>query len=220
MREFPRSPISPAELLEQYLPAAFAASTRPAYAADLSLALGVRLVGAGGGEWVLDLRGGDVRVRAGSRAQTAFTYSQSVEDWRGALWEGRGAALGRGAAALFHPGAPEVEAAVGLFGAGVPAAIAALADLRGLVRASVTSDSGDDWCVDLQLGPGEIASAPTTELCVSAADADRMASGELKPIEAFMAGRVRILGDMGLLFQIQAAQMQAAEARAAGSGRR
>jgi putative sterol carrier protein len=54
---------------------------------------------------------------------------------------------------------------------------------------------------------------------VSASDADLMASGELKPIEAFMAGRIRILGDMSLVFQMQAAQMQAANA-ASGLDRR
>jgi len=51
---------------------------------------------------------------------------------------------------------------------------------------------------------------------VSAADADRMASGERKPIEAFMAGRIRILGDVGLVLQIQAAQMQVVGALAPG----
>jgi len=40
-------------------------------------------------------------------------------------------------------------------------------------------------------------------------------TGDLKPIEAFMAGRIRILGDMGLVLQMQAAQMQAA----AGAGK-
>jgi hypothetical protein len=218
MPEFPRSPVSPAELLENYLPAAFAATARPDYAAGVTLALGVQLVGEQGGEWVLDLDSGDVRVRSGSRAQTAFSYVQTVDDWRGALWEGRGGAVGRGAAALFHPGAPELELAAEMIGAGIPAAIAALRDLRGLLRVVVTDPAGD-WRVDLQLGPGEIPSQPTTELCVSAADADRMASGELKPIEAFMAGRIRILGDMGLALQMQAAQMQAVGAPAVGTHR-
>jgi hypothetical protein len=218
MPEFPRSPVSPAELLENYLPAAFAATARPDYAAGVTLTLGVQLVGEQGGEWVLDLDSGDVRVRSGSRAETAFSYVQTVDDWRGALWEGRGAAVGRGAAALFHPGAPELELAVEMIGAGIPAALAALRDLRGLLRVVVTDPAGD-WRVDLQLGPGEIPSQPTTELCVSAADADRMASGELKPIEAFMAGRIRILGDMGLALQMQAAQMQAVGAPAVGTHR-
>ncbi|HKA14343.1 MAG TPA: SCP2 sterol-binding domain-containing protein [Myxococcota bacterium] len=209
MAEFPRSPVAPAELLERYLPAAFAESARPEHAAGVALALGVQLVGEGGGEWVLDLCDGDVRVRAGSRAETAFSYVQTVADWRGALWEGRGGAVGRGAAALFQPGAPEVEAAVGLVGAGIPAAIAALGELRGLVHV-VVSDAAGEWRVGLQLGPGDIPSLPTTEVCVSAADADQLAAGELKLIEAFMAGRIRILGDMGLVLQMQAAQMQAA----------
>jgi hypothetical protein len=212
MTEFPRAPVPPAELLEKYLPAAFAAAPRPEQVAGMTLALGVRLVGEGGGEWVLDLSDGDVRVRAGSRAETSFSYVQTVEDWRGALWEGRGAAVGRGAAALFRPGAPELEAAAGLVGAEIPAVIAALGSLRGLVRVVVT-DPGGDWRVDLQLGPGEIPSQPTTEMSVSAEDANRMATGELQPIEAFMAGRIRVLGDMGLVFQIQAAQMQATGVR-------
>ena len=218
MPEFPVSPVSPAELIEKYLPAAFAATARPAHAADVALALGVQLVGEDGGEWVFDLRGGDVSVRPGSRAETAFSYVQTVEDWRGALWESRGGAIGRGTAALFHPGAPEVEAGIGLVGAGIPAAIKALGELRGLLHV-VVSDVGGDWRVGLQLGPGEIPAKPTTEVCVSAADADQIASGELKPIEAFMAGRIRILGDMGLVLQMQAAQMQAAAAFSGGAGR-
>ena len=83
----------------------------------------------------------------------------------------------------------------------------ALAPLRGLLRVAVT-DSGGEWRVDLQLGPGEIPEEPTTKLCVSCADADELAAGRLKPLEAFMAGRIRVTGDMGLVFQIQAAQLQ------------
>ena len=215
MPEFPRSPVPPAELIETYLPAALAETARPAAAAAVNIALGVHLVGKGGGEWVFDVRGGDVAVRPGSRAETAFSYVQTVDDWRGALWEGRGGAIGRGVAALFRPGAPEVDAGIGLVGAGFPAAIAALGALRGLVHV-VVSDADGDWRVGLQLGPGEIPARPTPEVCVSADDAEKMASGELKPIEAFMAGRIRILGDMGLVLQMQAAQMQAMQSGGAG----
>ena len=101
MPEFPHSPVSPAELLENYLPAAIAAAPSAERIGDVSLALGVQLVGEGGGEWVLELRGGAVSVRAGSREKAAFSYVQSVADWRGALWEGRGGAVGRASAALF-----------------------------------------------------------------------------------------------------------------------
>lgn len=218
MPEFPRSPVSPAELLESYLPAALEAAPSAGRIADVSVALGVQLSGEGGGEWVLELDGGAVRVRPGSRDEAAFSYVQTVADWRGALWDGRGGAVGRGAAALFRPGAAEMEAAVGLVGAGIPAALSALAPLRGLLHV-VVSDGAGEWRVGLQLGPGEIPASPTTEICVSAADADAMLAGDLKPIEAFMAGRIRVLGDMGLVFQIQAAQMQMATALANGPRR-
>jgi hypothetical protein len=146
MPEFPRSPVSPAELLESYLPAALEAAPSVARIGGVSVALGVQLVGEGGGEWVLDLDGAAVRVRAGSREKAAFSYVQTVEDWRGALWEGRGGAVGRGAAALFRPGAPEVEAAFGIIGPGIPAALDALAALRGLLHV-VVSDDGGEWRV-------------------------------------------------------------------------
>src|SRR5688572_16229266 len=126
MPEFPRSPVSPAELLENYLPAALEAAPSAERIDGVSVALGVQLIGDGGGEWVLDLQDGAVRVRAGSRAQAAFSYVQTVADWRGALWEGRGGAVGRGVAALFRPGTPEVEAAFGLVRPGIPVALDAL----------------------------------------------------------------------------------------------
>jgi len=211
MPEFPRSPVSPAELLENYLPAAIANAPSAGRIGEVSVALGVQLIGEGGGEWVLDLREGAVSVRAGSREKTAFSYVQTVDDWRGALWEGRGGAVGRATAALFQPGAPEVEAAAGVVGAGIPAVLQALEAVRGLLHIVVSDDRGE-WRVGLQLGPGAVPAAPTTEVCVSSADADALFRGDLKPIEAFMAGRIRVLGDMGLVFQIQAAQMQVASA--------
>jgi putative sterol carrier protein len=42
-----------------------------------------------------------------------------------------------------------------------------------------------------------------------------MERGELNPMEAFMAGRIKVAGDMTLMMQMQAIQMQAAQAAAA-----
>jgi hypothetical protein len=214
MSEFPRAPVPPAELLESYLPAALAASVRADAVAGVAVALGVRLVGEQGGEWLLELRDGALRVKRGAREQAAFSYVQSIADWRGALWEGRGGAVGRAVAALFRPDAPEIDAALSFVAGEIPAVLEALAPLRGLLQVTVT-DAAGDWHVALQLGPGEIPEKPTTELSVSLADANQMAAGELNPIEAFMAGRIRLTGDMALMLQLQAAQMQAAAARGA-----
>jgi hypothetical protein len=212
MPDFPRAPVSPAELLESYLPAAFAAAARADAIAGVTVALGVRLVGEQGGEWVLELRDAALHVKRGSRDPTAFSYVQSVADWRGALWEERGGAVGRAVAALFRPDAPEIDAALSFVAGEVPAVLEALAPMRGLVRMVVTDASGD-WQVALKLGPGEIPEKPTTEVSASLADVDQMAAGELNPIEAFMAGRIRLTGDMALMLQLQAAQVQMAAAR-------
>jgi putative sterol carrier protein len=44
-----------------------------------------------------------------------------------------------------------------------------------------------------------------------------MERGELNPMEAFMAGRIQVAGDMTLLMQLQSAQMQASMAAAAAA---
>ncbi len=208
MPEFPSSPVSPAELLEGYLPEAFAALTPPPGLEALKLSLGLRLAGEGGGEWVVDLEGGNVAVRPGARDGASFTYVQTVTDWQGALWGGRGSWIGRGAAALFRPDADEAQGALGMFGSTVPMAVEALEEVRGLLGVEVAEDAGA-WKLALQLGPGDVPAEPTAVVHVASGDIDEMISGQLQPMEAFMAGRIRVVGDMSLLLQIQAAGMQA-----------
>lgn len=212
MPAFPASPVSPAELLERWLPRAFAEADLPDDVRRSDMMLGVRLEGPGGGEWVLRIENGALRVAPASRADTAFTFVQSVEDWRGALWEGRGGAIGRAAAGLFRPG-EGAAAAAGPPGVGAAPSAAALEQMRsldGLVRIVVHGGEGGDFAVGFKLGPGAIPERPSATLSVSASDAAAMERGELDPLAAFMAGRIRVEGDMTLVMQMQAIQMQAA----------
>jgi putative sterol carrier protein len=64
--------------------------------------------------------------------------------------------------------------------------------------------------VDFKLGPGAIPEEPTTTLTISAEDAEAMAAGTLDPMAAFMQGKILVAGDMALMMQMQAIQMQAA----------
>jgi hypothetical protein len=209
--EFPVSPIPPSEFLEGFLPRAFAEADVPDEVKQVDVLLGVKLEGAGGGEWLVQVENGVLRVRRGSREEAAFTLVQSVEDWRGALWQGRGGAIGKGASAVFRPGAAMASGGPGgLAGAPSPAALAAMRSLQGLLRMVVTGGEGGDWAVAFKLGPGPIPAEPTTTLSVSAADAAAMERGELNPLEAFMAGRIQVAGDLALVMQMQAIQMQAA----------
>ena len=211
MPEFPASPISPSEFFERFLPNAFDEADLPDDLRAVEMTLGVLLEGSGGGEWLVHLRGGSARVEPGSRAAAAFTVIQSVDDWRGALWEGRGGAIGRQAAAVFKPG--ERPARAGDLGPPSPAVLAQMQALTGLVRVCVLDGAGGDWALALQLGPGEIPAEPTTTVSIRAEDADALERGELNPLEAFMGGRIQVAGDLTLLMQIQAIQMQASLAR-------
>lgn len=211
MAEFPAEPIRASEFFERFLPQAFADAGFAEALAELAVPLGVLLEGEGGGEWLLEVRGGSLRVEVGSRATAAFSVVQSVEDWQGALWEGRGGAIGRHAAGVFRPGGSAASRIAELV-APSAAALERMQTLAGLVRVCVTDGVGGDWALGVKLGPGEIPAEPTTTVSLRAADADAMASGELNPLEAFMGGRIQIAGDLTLLMQIQAIQMQADDA--------
>lgn len=211
MPPFPSRPVPPAELLERWLPAAFAEADLPDDVRRSDVRLGLRLEGAGGGEWVLQIESGALRVIAAPRDDTAFTFVQSVDDWRGALWEGRGGAIGQAAAGLFRPGArPAAAGPAGVAGTPTPAALEQMRALDGLVRIVVRGGQGGDFAVGFKLGPGAIPAQPSATLSLSADDAAAMERGELDPLAAFMAGRIRVEGDMTLVMQMQAISMQAA----------
>lgn len=210
MADFPSEPISPREFMEDYVPRALADGQLASVAGDDDVQLGVRIEGDGGGEWVVHLSQGELRVEAASRDGAAFTIVQTVDDWRGALWEGRGGVFGEQASALFRgrsggggggasPAAGPTVAAIGL-----------LAALDGLIQIVVTDGDGGDWSTGFKLGPGAIPEEPTTQVTITAQDAEDMASGALDPMSAFMSGKIQVAGDMALMMQMQAIQMQAA----------
>jgi len=216
MAEFPASPLPPAQFLEQWLPQAFAAAEIPEEARNVDVQVGVCLQGDGGGEWVFEVKDGALTVQPGSREDCAFTFVQSVDDWRGALWEGRGGAIGRQSVALFKPGSQPAAGAggPGQMGAGPPnaAALEEMRKLDGVIRMQVTNAEGGDWAVGFKLGPGPIPEEPTTTVSITAEDAAALESGELDPMQAFMGGKLQVQGDMTLMMQMQAIQMQAAAA--------
>ncbi len=202
MPELPPSTTSPKDFLEGWLPTAFAEAELPDAAKDVEVMFGIRLEGDGGGEWVFHLDRGALRVEQTSREGAAFTLVQSVVDWRGALFEGRGGAFGQQATALFRPSA----GSGGLTRQGPgPGALAALRNLDGLIRMVVSGGEGGDWSVGFKLGPGPIPGEPTTTVTVSSDDAAALGRGELDPMQAFMSGKIQIAGDMGLMMQMQMA---------------
>lgn len=202
MSQLPPAGTSAKEFFEVHVPRAFQASdSRP----DADVTLGVKLEGDGGGEWLVQLKGGEMSVSPGSTEDAAFTLIQSVDDWRGALWEDRGGAFGKQSRALFEGGGVGGGA-----GAGAGSAIAQLGALRGVIKMVVGGGPGGDWAAAFKFGPGPVPAQPTTTVSITADDASALERGELDPMQAFMSGRIQIAGDMTLLMQMQAIQMQAA----------
>jgi hypothetical protein len=203
MSQLPPVGTSPRQFFETFVPEAFRAAELPEDARQLDVTLGVRLEGDEGGEWRFQLKGGELAVDPGSIEDAAFAVIQTVADWRGALWDGRGGAFGKQSRALFEPGAATGQGGL------PPAALAQLQLLRGVIKMVVTGGAGGDWAVAFKLGPGPAPAEPTTTVSISSDDAAALERGELDPMQAFMSGRIQVAGDMTLLMQMQAIQMQA-----------
>jgi len=207
MTALPPATTSPKEFMENWLPKAIAEAGLPENAKTVDVRLGIRLEGAGGGDWIFHLQDGSVSVSPGPTDDAAFTLIQSVEDWRGALWEGRGGAFGKQASGLFRPNSPQQQVGTAANRPLDAAALGRLQALRGMIRMVVAGGPGGDWKVNFKLGPGAIPAEPNTTVTISAEDAGAMERGELDPMQAFMAGRIQIAGDMALMMQMQVAAM-------------
>jgi len=202
MPELSSTPITPKEFMEEFIPSILSEASLDA---ETDVKLGVQLEGDDGGEWVVHLSGGSFQVEAGPRDEASFTLVQTVDDWRGALWQGRGGVFGAQAAALLTRGAAGAEDE----DPPNPKVLEQLAALNGLIRVTVTGGEGGDWSTGFKLGPGDLPEEPTTWIKIDAGDAEAMQSGSLDPMQAFMSGKIQIIGDMAMMMQIQAISMSA-----------
>ena len=209
MPELPQSPIAPAEFLEHFVPEAFSELARGRPLPETDLALGVRLEGEGGGEWVYCVRDGALDVVRTARDAATVTLIQSVQDWRGTFWEGRGGIFGRTVVAVLRGDASEAMRAAAADRRPSLDALEPIRRIDGLVRVVLAGDEGGDWSLSVKLGPGAIPPDPTATLTIDAEDAAAIECGELDPMQAFMAGRIEVIGDMALVLQLQATLMQA-----------
>lgn len=201
MTAFPASPLPPAEFFEEFLAQRFATAELPPALRGADLSLGVALVGEGGGEWLLRTGGGGLRVERGSRNGAPITLVQSVADWRGALWEGRGGAFSARAAALFDPvvlfdalkGREEQLLAPGL--------LDRVERVGAHIEVCVTGVRGGDWSAGVLLGSGSLDDADA-RIVLTEADAEALVEGRLDVLDALMGGKLRFEGDSGLLLKL------------------
>jgi len=93
----------------------------------------------------------------------------------------------------------------------LPARLAAKPDVVAKINAVylfvISGPEGGSWCVDCTAPGGRITAggAPGARCTVAATDKDFLSivNGKLNPQMAFMSGKLRIQGDMGLAMKLQ-----------------
>lgn len=82
-----------------------------------------------------------------------------------------------------------------------------LQGMSGIVLFDLSGEGGGKWT--LTFGEGKVnvqegqVGTPNVTLSMSAADFVAIANGQLKPMSAFMQGKIRVTGDMGMAMRLQ-----------------
>lgn len=152
------------------------------------------LTGPGGGTWAASISKGAFSVRRGTSEQTLLRIRQTIDDWRTALERGIGG----------------IEGALGASPAGggrpfslTPQKIQKVKSLKGALALDLTEVTpGRALRTLFHFGPPPVKENPDATILIRAQDYAEMMGGKLNPQAAFMAGKVKLVGDMNLAMQV------------------
>lgn len=84
---------------------------------------------------------------------------------------------------------------------------AKIANLKGQYQFDLTGEGGGTWHASFENGTWDIGEGPAANpgvtITMAAADFLAMATGKLNPTAAFMSGKLKMKGDMGLAMKLQ-----------------
>lgn len=154
------------------------------------IAMGFRLLGEGGGEYTIRLEGGRLIVEpfvppTGVDLRVTQPWDHFLATIRG---EG---GLGDPAFQIYNRDPARLS----------PLLAQRIQAIRGTIRFGVLVGEEENWWLLAQFGDNA-PEEPQTRVTIAETDARLIRSGALNPQQAFMAGKIRIVGDMNLALQV------------------
>jgi len=77
---------------------------------------------------------------------------------------------------------------------------------KAVINLDLTSDGGGEWVLDVANGQCEVreefADPADVKVSMSAADFILLTKGRLNPVQAFMGGKIKIAGNVGMVMQM------------------
>jgi|YelNatPaOPRAMG01_1025707.scaffolds.fasta_scaffold01463_18 putative sterol carrier protein len=145
------------------------------------------VTGDNGGTYsVIVKNGSELQVKEGSIPDAHVSFELSEKDWRDSITgqEGASAVMSM----FFNPAMLNKRK------------FDALAGTKGVMNLVLARESGEPFKAKLKFNNTEI---PVTTINMKAAEYGAMLKGQINPVTAFMSGKLKITGDMGLAMKLQ-----------------
>jgi SCP-2 sterol transfer family len=193
MSRRPPRDITPHGFFTDWLPREFASEFGAGKRAAADITVAIRLEGEGGGQWILDVKGGVLEVRAEGQAgpEALVSLRQPVADWR-ALAAGE-----EGPVDLAPPQASPLDV---LFVD--PASRHIMSAVKGTVRFEVTGYNDRTWWMHVKFGTQPEADPPNATIAIDAETYAKMLARKMAPPEAYFSGKIVLRGDTALAMQL------------------